>query len=281
MTARIIDGKAHAAAWRAEIARDVAALGVKPGLAVVLVGDDPASAVYVRGKEKAATEAGFANFSARLPASATEAQALAEVARLNADPRVHGIIVQLPLPKQVRESAALEAVLPTKDVDGFHPTNQGLLAQGRPVFAPATPTGIMELLKREKVATEGARVVIVGRSNIVGRPLAALFLAKGTDATVTVAHSKTRDLASVAREADILVAAIGRPRFVTREFVKRGAVVIDVGINRMPDGKLVGDVDFDAVREVASAITPVPGGVGPMTIAALLANTLAAARGRA
>ena len=279
MTARLLDGKALAEAVRREVAAEAKALPQPPGLAVVLVGNDPASDVYVRGKEKAAAEAGFKSVLDRRPASTTQEDLLKIVRQHNADPTIHGYLVQLPLPAHIDPDAVTDAIDPRKDVDGFHPENQGLLLRGAPRFVPATPRAVVEILKRSGIETQGKRVVIVGRSSIVGKPLAAALLAKGkgADATVTVAHSRTRDLPAVCREADILVAAIGQPRFVTRDLVKPGAVVIDVGINRV-EGKLVGDVDFDAVREVASAITPVPGGVGPMTIAMLLRNTLDAAR---
>lgn len=282
MTARLIDGKKIAEAVRGEVAqgvRDLASRGVVPGLTVVLVGDDPASAIYVGAKDKAAREAGIRSETLRLPAGTSETELLSVVHRLNADARVHGILVQLPLPPQIREEAILHAIDPRKDVDGFHPINQGLLLQGKPRFVPATALAVSELLHRDGTSVAGKRVVVVGRSNIVGRPLAALLLAKGErgDATVTVCHSKTPDLARVAREGDVLVAAIGSPRFVKPDMVGPGAVVVDVGINRV-EGRVTGDVDFEAVRHVASAITPVPGGVGPMTIAMLLANTLRAAQ---
>lgn len=282
LTATIIDGKAIAAQVRADVAQRVKALaakGVVPGLQVVLVGDDVASATYVRNKEKYATEVGMRGGTIRLPATTAQADVEAVVRRLNADPEVHGILVQLPLPAPLDGDRAVGLVDPAKDVDGFHPLNQGLLLQGRPRFAPATPAGVIELLRRSGHPVAGKRVVVLGRSNIVGRPLAALLLAKGAwgDATVTVAHSRTPDVGAVAREADILVAAIGRPRYVTADMVKPGAVVIDVGMNRAPEGGLCGDVDFEAVRKVAGAITPVPGGVGPMTIAMLLQNTVLAA----
>ncbi len=282
MTARILDGKAIAGAVREDVAQGVARFkkefGTVPGFTAVLVGEDAASQVYVRSKERGAKEVGMAGDTLRLPDSTTETELLAEIARLNRDGRVHAILVQLPLPPHIRESSVLEAVDPRKDVDGFHPVNQGRLLAGSPRFVPATPAGIIEMLARAGIETAGKRAVIIGRSNIVGKPLAALLMQKGRggDATVTVAHSRTRDVAALAREADILIAAIGRPRFVTADFVKPGATVIDVGINRVDD-RLVGDVDFDAVKEIAGAITPVPGGVGPMTIAMVLANALRAA----
>jgi methylenetetrahydrofolate dehydrogenase (NADP+)/methenyltetrahydrofolate cyclohydrolase len=288
--AALIDGVAIARVVRAEVAESAAELtrarGVVPGLAVVLVGGDPASAVYVRAKERACQEAGMHGESVRLPAETTQAELLAVVDRLNADPRVHGILVQLPLPPHLDGVAVTERIRPDKDVDCFHPMNVGKLLIGdRRGFAPCTPAGVQEMLVRSGVATRGAECVVVGRSNIVGKPMAALMMqaGPGADATVTVCHSRTRDLAAHTRRADILVAAIGRPNFVTAEMVKPGAVVIDVGISRVDDAaakngyRLVGDVDFDAVRPVASHITPVPGGVGPMTIAMLLRNTVKAA----
>lgn len=279
MTARILDGKALAAKIRDEIASEARKLAVRPGLAVVLVGNDPASDVYVRGKEKAAHEAGFKSVLDRRDAGISQQELLKIVHAYNADPTIHGYLVQLPLPSHIDSDVIVRAIDPKKDVDGFHPENQGLLLRGTPRFVPATPKGVVEILMRSGLSPAGKRVVIVGRSTIVGRPLAAALLAKGAagDATVTIAHSRTKDLAAVCREADILVAAIGQPRFITRDMVKPGAIVIDVGINRV-DGKLVGDVDFENVKEVASWITPVPGGAGPMTIAMLLQNTLEAAR---
>lgn len=279
---RILDGKAMAASIRAEIAEAVEREGLTPGLAVILVGEDPASQVYVSGKEKAAKECGFLSIVERYPATMSEADLLRRIGELNRDPKIHGFFVQLPVPKHIDAERIVNAIDPRKDVDGFHPENQGLLLLGTPRFISATPCGVIELLARSGISPAGKRVVIVGRSSIVGKPLAAAFLLKGPrgDATVTVAHSRTKDLASVCREADILVAAIGQPRFITRDMVKPGAVVVDVGINRV-DGKLVGDVDHDAVKDVASAITPVPGGVGPMTIACLLLNTLQSARAHA
>jgi methylenetetrahydrofolate dehydrogenase (NADP+)/methenyltetrahydrofolate cyclohydrolase len=287
--ARLIDGTAVAADIRAEVAKDVARLtgaGIRPGLAVVLVGEDPASAVYVRAKGRACEQAGMLSVIRRMPADTSEADLLAEVDRLNADPAIHGILVQMPLPPQIAPGEVIRRIDPAKDVDGFHPVNVGKLLGGdRDGFAPCTPAGVQELLRRSGVTTRGAECVVLGRSNIVGKPMAALMMqsGEGADATVTVCHSRTRDVAAHARRADILVAAIGRARFVTRDMVKPGAVVIDVGINRVDDAtakngyRLVGDVDFDAVREVASLITPVPGGVGPMTIAMLLRNTIRAA----
>ena len=288
--ATLIDGAAIARAVRAEVAVEAAALrdrtGITPGLTAVLVGNDPASAVYVRAKERACVEAGMNGATIRLAATATQEELLAVVDQLNADPAVHGILVQMPLPAQMDASAVIRRIRPDKDVDGFHPVNVGKLLSGeRDGFAPCTPAGVQELLARSGVETRGAECVVVGRSNIVGKPMAALMLqaGAGADATVTVCHSRTRDLAAHTRRADILVAAIGRAGFVTADMVKPGAVVIDVGINRVSDPsaksgyRLVGDVDFAAVREVASFITPVPGGVGPMTIAMLLEDAVRAA----
>ena len=288
--ARLIDGTALAADVRADVARGVAAFtaraGRAPGLRVVLVGEHPASASYVRAKEAAAGAAGVDAATLRLPADTSQADILALVARLNRDETVDGILVQLPLPGHVETAAVVRAVDPDKDVDGFHPVNVGRLWLGEPALAPCTPAGIVEMLRRSRVATAGAHAVVVGRSDIVGKPLAGLLLARGLDATVTVCHSRTRDLPAVTRTADILVAAIGRAAFVTADMVRPGATVIDVGINRVDDParergyRLTGDVDFEAVAAVAGAITPVPGGVGPMTIAMLLANTLKAAESR-
>jgi methylenetetrahydrofolate dehydrogenase (NADP+)/methenyltetrahydrofolate cyclohydrolase len=283
MTARLIDGKAIAARLRDEIARDVTdfrdATGVHPHLAAVLVGDDPASAVYVRNKQKACEHAGLASTLHQLPASTGETELLDLIGRLNDQPAVHGILVQLPLPAGIDEQRILDAVAPLKDVDCFHPENVGRLVQGRARFLPCTPQGCQWLLKEEGINTSGAHAVVLGRSEIVGKPMALLLMQRGNvaDATVTVCHSRTRDLADITRQADILVAAIGKPNFVTGEMVKPGATIIDVGINRV-GGQLVGDVDFESVRSVAGAITPVPGGVGPMTIAMVLKNTLHAAR---
>lgn len=279
--ARIIDGKAVAAALRAEVAAQVAGLGFRPGLAVVLVGANPASAVYVRNKDRAAAQAGLDARTIRLPEEVAEAELLAVIAQLNADPAVDGILVQLPLPPGIRPRAVIEAIDPAKDVDGFHPLNIGRLQEGQDALAPCTPAGIMRLLHHAGVALRGARAVVVGRSAIVGRPMASLLLA--ADATVTVAHSRTADLPGECRRADVLVAAVGRPELVRGDWVRPGAVVIDVGINRLPDGRLVGDAAYAECAAVAGAITPVPGGVGPMTIACLLENTLSAAvrrRGR-
>ena len=282
MTARIIDGKAIAADVRREVADEAAQLteaGTTPGLATVLVGDDPASAVYVRNKRKACAEAGIKAWDHDLPASTPQAELLELLHDLNTDPAVHGILVQLPLPEHIDEQLILDTVVPHKDADGFHPYNLGRLLSGSPVVAPATPAGIQQLLIRSGVEVAGAEVVIVGRSNIVGKPLAALLVQKGAgaNATVTICHTGTADLAAHTRRAQVLVAAVGRARVITGPMVAPGAIVIDVGVNRTESG-LVGDVDFDAAKEVASAITPVPGGVGPMTIAMLLKNVVALAR---
>jgi len=276
VTARLLDGKALARTVREAVRAGVEGLARPPGLAVILVGDDPASQVYVRNKEKAAAEAGVVAFDHRLPGSTSQADLLTLVERLNQDPTVDGILVQLPLPRHVDATTVLDAIRPDKDVDGFHADNLGRLAQGRPRFVAATPRGCMRLLELAGVALSGKRAVVIGRSAIVGRPMALLLL--NADATVTVCHSRTRDLASEVAGADVVVAAIGRPRFVPGEWIKPGAVVIDVGINRGADGRLCGDVDTAAASERASALTPVPGGVGPMTIACLLENTLDAAR---
>ena len=278
MTARILDGKALGARLRAGLAQRIAALPFKPGLRVVRVGDDPASGVYVRNKDRAAAEAGFDSATLHLPESTSEAALLAEIARLNADPAVDGILVQLPLPAHIRAEAAIAAVDPAKDVDGFHPLNAGRLAAGEPGLVPCTPRGVMHLLAESGVALRGARALVLGRSQIVGRPMAQLLL--GADCTVTIAHSRTRDLPAECRRAEILVAAAGRPEMVRGDWIAPGAVVIDVGINRLPDGKLVGDVAYAEAVGHAGAITPVPGGVGPMTIACLLENTLEAALAR-
>ncbi len=284
MTAVLLDGKQLAQAMQAEIAAEVADFvkrhNVRPGLAAVLVGDNPASRVYVRNKRKACQRVGIDSFLHELPAAATQAELLALVAQLNADRAVSGILVQLPLPKHIDEAAVVDAVSPWKDVDGFGPESLGLLAAGRPRFLACTPHGIYQLLVRNRIDVAGKHVVIVGRSNIVGKPLALILMQKGpgADATVTVCHSRTPDVGAVTRLADVVVVAIGQARYLKADMVRPGAVVIDVGVNRLADGSLAGDVDFDAVRPVASAITPVPGGVGPMTITMLLKNTLAAAR---
>jgi methylenetetrahydrofolate dehydrogenase (NADP+)/methenyltetrahydrofolate cyclohydrolase len=278
MTARIIDGKAVAATLRQEIAARVAALPFRPGLRVVRVGDDPASGVYVRNKDKAAQEAGFDSATIHLPDTTTQAELLAVVARLNADDAVDGILVQLPLPAQIDADRVIAAVAPEKDVDGFHPLNAGRLAAGQPGLVPCTPKGVMHLLRAAGARLKGARALVLGRSQIVGRPMLQLLLA--ADCTVTVAHSRTLDLPAECRRAEILVAAVGRAEMVQGDWIAEGATVIDVGINRRPDGKLVGDVAFAAAAQRAAAITPVPGGVGPMTIACLLENTLDAAIAR-
>lgn len=276
MTAQTLDGKAFAARLRARIATQVADLagqGIVPGLAVVLVGEDPASQVYVRSKGRMTREVGMTSFEHRLPASIDQDTLMALIARLNADPAVNGILVQLPLPKGMDEAAVINAILPEKDVDGFHILNVGRLATGQKAMVPCTPLGCLMLLRDHLGSLAGRHAVVIGRSNIVGKPMAQLLLRDS--ATVTVAHSRTTDLAALCRQADILVAAVGRPHFVQGDWIKPGATVIDVGINRTEDG-LVGDVDFAAASQVAGAITPVPGGVGPMTIACLLANTLTA-----
>jgi len=279
MQTRIIDGNALAREARAALRIEVEALsaaGRRPGLAVVLAGDDPASRVYVRNKARACEETGVLSRQSDLPADVAEAALLEQVERLNADPEIHGILVQLPLPRAVSSERVVKAIAPEKDVDGFHPCNMGLLAAGRPRFVPCTPKAVMAILDREGVALEGKRAVVVGRSNIVGKPVALLLLQRG--ATVTVCHSKTVDLEEATRQADVLVVAAGRPNLVTGRAVKSGAVVVDVGINRLPDGRLVGDVDARSVTGVAARLTPVPGGVGPMTITMLIANTVLAAR---
>jgi methylenetetrahydrofolate dehydrogenase (NADP+)/methenyltetrahydrofolate cyclohydrolase len=290
LRARILDGKQIADAMRADLKPAIAALaakGVQPGLAVVLVGENPASQVYVRMKGRACEDAGMYSETIRLPAETAEAELLATIDRLNADPKIHGMLVQLPLPPQINETRVLHCILPTKDVDGFHPENVGKVAIGDPTgFRPATPYGVQQMLVRSGVETRGAHAVIVGRSNIVGRPMASLLMhkGKGGDATVTVCHSRTRDIGAVTRLADILIVAMGKPEFVRGDMIRPGAVVIDVGTNRVDDpaGKkgyrLVGDVAFAEAAEVASAITPVPGGVGPMTITMLLYNTVQAAQ---
>lgn len=275
MTAKIIDGRAIAAALRAEVASNVAAAGFTPGLTVVLVGDDPASRVYVRTKDRAAREAGIEAQTIRLPADTSQTELLETIKLLNGDPAVDGILVQLPLPASINSQDVIATIDPAKDVDGFNPANVGYLTDGRPNLVPCTPLGVMKLLQMSGAELSGARALVLGRSAIVGRPMALLLLL--ADATVTIAHSRTRDLAAECRNADILVAAVGKPEMVQGDWVKPGATVIDVGINRLADGRLVGDVAFEACAAVAGAITPVPGGVGPMTVACLLENTLAAA----
>ena len=278
MTAQILDGKTLAQTLRIGFRKRVDALAVRghrPGLAVILVGEDPASGVYVRNKVKACEDAGLYSEKLVYPADVAPAVVLDKIAELNADPKVHGILVQLPLPAHFDEAAVLEAITPAKDVDGFHAENVGALAQGKPRFIPCTPYGVMKMFEQGGIDLSGKEAVVIGRSNIVGKPMALLLINAG--ATVTVCNSRTRDLKAHTRRADILVAAVGQTRFVTADMLKPGTVVIDVGINRLPDGKLCGDVDFDAAREIASQITPVPGGVGPMTITMLLANTIEAA----
>ncbi len=274
--AKIIDGKKVSASLREKIREKTALMAVKPGLAVVIVGDDPASHVYVRNKKRGCEEVGFNSWVYELPESTTQDELLALIDRLNADDDVHGILVQLPLPKHIDESIVTERIVPDKDVDAFNSVNAGRIFKGGAVLLPCTPAGIMELLKYYDIEVRGRRCVVIGRSNIVGKPMAMLLLA--ADGTVTVCHSRTRELASITKEADILVAAVGKAGFVTADMVKDGAVVIDVGMNRDENGKLCGDVDFASVEPKCSYITPVPGGVGPMTITMLLRNTLAAAK---
>ena len=281
MSAQILDGKALAAEIRSEVKTQVAALaekGVSTALAVILVGDDSASQVYVRNKIKACADTGIRSLEFRMPAETTQQQLLAKIAELNADESVDGILVQLPLPKQINADAVISAIDPAKDVDGFHVANAGALVTGKQGFVPCTPFGVMRLIKKSGVDPRGKSAVIVGRSNIVGKPMALLLLA--ADATVTVAHSRTPDLSAVTRNADILVAAVGRAKLIKADMVKPGAVVIDVGMNRDENGKLCGDVDFSEVKAIAGSITPVPGGVGPMTIAMLMQNTVLAAQMR-
>jgi len=283
MTASIIDGKAIAQRIRDEIAAGAARLksatGTVPGLAAVLVGDNPASHVYVRNKRQACDKAGMASWLHQMPGDIAQAELVALVRKLNADPLVHGILVQLPLPGHLDTAAVLDEIDPAKDVDGLHPDNLGLLADGRPRYLPCTPQGVWELGRRSGVNWSGKRVAILGRSSIVGKSLALVLLQKGVDATVTVCHSKSNNIPIILRQAEIVVAALGQPRWVTAEMIHPGAVVIDVGIHRLADGSLCGDVAYDEVARVAGAITPVPGGVGPMTIAMLLANTLRSAGG--
>lgn len=280
--AEIIDGKAIAAEMREEIARDTAELvaqGVTPGLAVVLIGEDPASRVYVSMKEKACAAAGIFSDEYKLSAATSEAELLELIAKLNADQRIDGILVQLPLPEHIDESKVLEAISPRKDVDGFHPYNVGRLVTGNPLFQPCTPYGVMKMLQRTGVDLKGKEVVVVGRSNIVGKPVALMCLAE--HATVTICHSRTADLPQKVAQGDVVIAAVGRPEMIKGSWIKEGAVVIDVGVNRVGEKKLVGDVDFAGAAERAAAITPVPGGVGPMTITMLLYNTLLSAKRRA
>ena len=280
MAARLIDGKALSQTVRDTIAREVASLfarsGIKPGLAAILVGDDPASQLYVKNKQKACEAVGIYVADHRLPSSTTQDDLLALIDKVNRDPRIHGILVQLPLPKQIDSKVVLNAVSPEKDADGFHPYNIGRLVEGNPVFEACTPKGVIKMIESTGIGIEGKRAVVVGRSNIVGKPVSLMLLHR--NATVTVCHSKTRDLPAVCREAEILVVAIGKPKFVTADMVCEGVVVVDVGVNRAADGKFVGDVDFEPVSRKASWISPVPGGVGPMTIAMLLQNTLESAQ---
>lgn len=284
MPAQLIDGRAIARSLRAQVARDVAALaarGVTPGLRVILAGDDPASAVYVRLKARMAAKVGIDADTLRLPATVTAGELLAVIAQLNGDPAVHGILVQLPLPPSIsaaETAAILHAVDPAKDVDGLHPQNLGALLAGTPSFVACTPSGVMRMLHAADVPIAGQRAVVLGRSTIVGKPMSQLLLA--ADATVTTCHSRTRDTAAIVREADIVIAAVGRPALVRADWIKPGAAVIDVGVNRLPDGTLCGDVAFDEVREVAGHLSPVPGGVGPMTVASLLKNVCRAAERR-
>jgi methylenetetrahydrofolate dehydrogenase (NADP+)/methenyltetrahydrofolate cyclohydrolase len=284
----LMDGRAVAARVRERVAEGVRALkkrGITPGLSVVLVGDDPASAAYVKSKQKCSDELGMRGETIRMRANVSQAELVKVIARLNDDPQVHGILVQMPLPKQIDSGVVLRLIDPAKDIDGFHPVNVGKMLIGeRDGFVPCTPAGVMVLLREYKVQTAGANCVVIGRSNIVGKPMVALLVQPGSDATVTVCHSRTRDLAAHTRNADIIIAAAGKAGLVTGDMVKPGAVVVDVGVNRVDDSsqpkgyRLVGDVDFESVREVASLITPVPGGVGPMTIAMLMENTLQAAK---
>ena len=282
MTARLLEGKVFAAKLKEEAGKKAQELkdkyGITPGLAVIIVGENPASQVYVRNKHKACTELGFYSEGVELPATTTREELLSEIQRLNNDEKIHGILVQLPLPESLQpyESEVLEAINPLKDVDGFHPVNVGRLVTGQKALVPCTPHGCLRMLELAEIPVEGANAVIIGRSNIVGKPMLHLLL--GKNATVTICHSRTKNLAEITRQADILVAAVGKAGFVTADMVKPGAAVIDVGINRIAPKKLVGDVDFEAVKEVAGAITPVPGGVGLLTIAMLMQNTVEAAR---
>jgi methylenetetrahydrofolate dehydrogenase (NADP+)/methenyltetrahydrofolate cyclohydrolase len=280
VAAKLIDGKALAQSIREQIAKDVAELhaktGVRPGLAAILVGDDPASHLYVKNKQKACDAAGIYVDEHKLPAATSQADLLALIEKKNADPRVHGILVQLPLPKHIDSKVILDAVSPLKDADGFHPYNLGRLVEGNPVFEACTPKGVIKMIESTGVGIEGRRAVVVGRSNIVGKPVALMLLHR--HATTTICHSKTKDLPAVCREAEILVVAIGKAKFVTADMVREGAVVIDVGVNRLSDGTFVGDVDFGPVSQKAGWISPVPGGVGPMTITMLLHNTVESAK---
>ena len=278
--AELIDGKLVSAKIREKIACDVANFkketGVTPGLAVIIVGENPASIVYVRNKHKACVEAGMNSIEVKMPESTTEEELLSKICELNHDPAVHGILVQLPLPKHIDETNVLNSILPAKDVDAFHPVNVGKIMIGNYNLLPCTPAGVMDLLDYYGVELSGKRAVVIGRSNIVGKPMALLLLER--NATVTVCHSRTADISEYTKSADVIVVAVGRPRFLKADMVKPGAVVVDVGINRLDDGKLCGDADFDNLLDVASLITPVPGGVGPMTITTLLKNTLSAAK---
>lgn len=284
MSARILDGKKIAADFLALLAErskaTAAKIGRRPHLVAIIVGDDPASAIYVRNKERACEKADVQSTVLRLPGTTTEVELVAQVESLNEDPAVDGVLVQLPLPKGIHEQAILRSVSPDKDVDCFHPLNVGLLAEGAPVFLPCTPAAVLEILRRSETPLEGAKVVVVGRSNVVGKPLSLLLVQKNVGATVTVCHTQTRNLAEEVRRADVVVAAAGRAGLVKGEMIKPGAVVIDVGTNRTDDGRLVGDVEFDEAVKVASAITPVPGGVGPMTCALVVRNTIEAAARR-
>ena len=280
MAARLIDGKALALQVRERLATESVAVlaktGIKPGLATILVGDDPASHLYVKSKQKACDAAGIYIDDHKLPTNTTQAELLALIEKENADPKIHGILVQLPLPKHIDSKVVLEAVSPDKDADGFHPYNFGRLVEGHPVFEACTPKGVIKMIESTGVSIEGKRAVVLGRSNIVGKPLALMLLQR--HATVTICHSKTKDLPGVCREAELLLVAIGKAKFVTADMVRDGAVVIDVGTNRLPNGKVVGDVDFEPVSQKAAWISPVPGGVGPMTIAMLLDNTVESAK---
>jgi methylenetetrahydrofolate dehydrogenase (NADP+)/methenyltetrahydrofolate cyclohydrolase len=280
VAARLIDGKALALQVRERLVRESAVVlartGMKPGLATILVGDDPASHLYVKSKQKACDAAGIYIDDHKLPASTTQAELLALIEKENADPKIHGILVQLPLPKHIDSKVVLEAVSPDKDADGFHPYNFGRLVEGHPLFEACTPKGVIKMVESTGVTIEGKRAVVLGRSNIVGKPLALMLLQR--NATVTICHSKTKDLPAVCREAELLLVAIGKAKFVTADMVRDGAVVIDVGTNRLPDGKVVGDVDFEPVSQKAGWLSPVPGGVGPMTIAMLLDNTVESAK---
>ncbi len=280
MAARLIDGKALALQVRERLATESAAVlaktGMRPGLATILVGDDPASHLYVKSKQKACDAAGIHIDDHKLPTNTTQAELLALIEKENADPKIHGILIQLPLPKHIDSKVVLEAVSPDKDADGFHPYNFGRLVEGHPVFEACTPKGVIKMIESTGVSIEGKRAVVLGRSNIVGKPLALMLLQR--HATVTICHSKTRDLPGVCREAELLLVAIGKAKFVTADMVRDGAVVIDVGTNRLPNGKVVGDVDFEPVTQKAAWVSPVPGGVGPMTIAMLLDNTVESAK---